>query len=151
MTILPLILALPLVGALIVSLLPSEDHDDVRGASMVATVVTFIVSLVLWSRFDASEYEILGILEHVLHRKLVLLAHDLVCAATGHSGRLALLLHAKLLASVVVELRFSRGVLAAPRRDASGVHPRDRGEGQARRAGGKEEEGAKEHACLPRV
>jgi NADH-quinone oxidoreductase subunit M len=54
MSILLLIILLPLIGALILAFLPRDDHDDIRGASMVASVVAFVVSLVLYSRFDAT-------------------------------------------------------------------------------------------------
>lgn len=50
--ILPLLIALPLVGAVILAFLPSDDREDIRGAALVASAVTFIVSCVLWSRFD---------------------------------------------------------------------------------------------------
>lgn len=52
MTILPLLIILPLVGALILSFLPRDDHDDIRGASMVASIVTFIVSVVMFFKFQ---------------------------------------------------------------------------------------------------
>jgi NADH-quinone oxidoreductase subunit M len=52
MSILPLIILLPLIGAFILAFLPRDDHDDIRGAAMVSSVVTFVVSLVLYNRFD---------------------------------------------------------------------------------------------------
>lgn len=55
MLILPLLVALPLIGAVILSFLPRDDHDDIRSASLVASVVTFIVSCVLYQRFDVSQ------------------------------------------------------------------------------------------------
>jgi NADH-quinone oxidoreductase subunit M len=46
------VLALPLVGALLCLLVPREDESVLRGLGLGTAVVTFVVSLAIWSGFD---------------------------------------------------------------------------------------------------
>ena len=51
------LLVVPLVGAAFILSLRGEDKaslDNARWAALIATIITFILSLVAWSRFDAS-------------------------------------------------------------------------------------------------
>jgi len=47
-------LALPLVGALLIALIPKESLGLIRTVALVSTLVTFVVSLFIVFRFDAS-------------------------------------------------------------------------------------------------
>ena len=52
------ILALPLIGALFILLLPGDSEATKRNArwiALFATLITFVLSLVAWSRFDAGQ------------------------------------------------------------------------------------------------
>ena len=52
------ILALPLVGALFILLLPGDGEATKRNArwiALFATLITFALSLVAWSRFDPAQ------------------------------------------------------------------------------------------------
>ena len=52
------LLALPLVGALFIALLPGESEATKRNArwiALFATLITFVLSLVAWGRFDPSQ------------------------------------------------------------------------------------------------
>ena len=51
------LLVVPLVGAAFILSLRGEDEaslGNARWAALIATIVTFLLSLVAWSRFDAS-------------------------------------------------------------------------------------------------
>ena len=51
------LLVLPLVGAAFILTLGGEDHDvrsNARGAALAVTIVTFLLSLWAWARFDPS-------------------------------------------------------------------------------------------------
>ena len=52
------ILALPLIGALFILLLPGDSEATKRNArwiALFATLITFVVSLVAWGRFDSAQ------------------------------------------------------------------------------------------------
>src|SRR5690606_25339300 len=49
---LPLIVFLPLVGMLILGLIPRENEDAVKGTALLFSVVTFALSLVAIARFE---------------------------------------------------------------------------------------------------
>jgi len=49
---LPLLILIPLLGAVILAFLPKDNHDDLRGAALVSSVLTFLVSAVLFCQFD---------------------------------------------------------------------------------------------------
>jgi NADH-quinone oxidoreductase subunit M len=48
------ILALPLAGALLVMLVPREEERVARGLGLGTSIVTFVVSLALWTGFDTT-------------------------------------------------------------------------------------------------
>src|SRR5689334_21199294 len=52
------ILALPIIGALFILLLPGESEATKRNArwiALFATLITLVLSLVAWSRFDPAQ------------------------------------------------------------------------------------------------
>jgi NADH-quinone oxidoreductase subunit M len=54
---LPTLLFLPFVGALAVLLVPREDEDVARGVGLATGLATFVVSLLVWMKFDSSSGE----------------------------------------------------------------------------------------------
>jgi NADH-quinone oxidoreductase subunit M len=55
MTLLDVVIFLPLVGALVVGLLPRDDVRLIRYTALAVTLLTFIISIGLLVQFDASE------------------------------------------------------------------------------------------------
>ena len=53
-SILSLVIFLPLIGALLVSLVPRHSTETVRRISFLTTLVTFLISLYLYFNFDSS-------------------------------------------------------------------------------------------------
>ncbi len=49
------ILILPLAGALLIMLVPREEENVARGIGIGTSLVTFLVSLLLWTGFDTSQ------------------------------------------------------------------------------------------------
>lgn len=49
---LSIVLFLPLVGAFITLLLPKDEHGQIRSVAFITTLVTFFLSLFLWTGYD---------------------------------------------------------------------------------------------------
>ena len=52
--ILSLVTFIPTVGAVLIALLPRGRAAVLKGVALAVSVLTFLVSLPLWTRFDAS-------------------------------------------------------------------------------------------------
>ena len=52
---LSVVLFLPLLGAVIVAILPRSEGNQHKGVAIITSLVTFFVSLLLWTGFDASQ------------------------------------------------------------------------------------------------
>ncbi len=52
---LPTLLALPLVGALLLMLVPREETTFAKGVALVTSLVTFVLSLLVWKWFTPTE------------------------------------------------------------------------------------------------
>jgi len=53
--VLPIVLALPLAGAILTMLVPREEEGILRGLGLATALVTFLVSLFIWTGFDPSQ------------------------------------------------------------------------------------------------
>ena len=51
---LSIVMFLPLVGAVIIGFLNREAKDNARWVALWTTIVTFLVSLIIWVKFDTT-------------------------------------------------------------------------------------------------
>ena len=51
---LSIVMFLPLVGAVIIACLNPEAKDNARWVALWTTTITFLVSLIIWFKFDSS-------------------------------------------------------------------------------------------------
>lgn len=54
--ILSLLMAIPIIGAIIIALIPEEFHKAIKGAAIGVSIVTFLVSLAVFFRFQPQSY-----------------------------------------------------------------------------------------------
>ena len=52
MDLLSLLIFAPLVGAVLIALIPAKQTDTIKGTALIVTVIIFILALFLWAQFD---------------------------------------------------------------------------------------------------
>ncbi len=62
---LSLLTAIPAIGGLLLTLVPRSDDKVIKGAALVTSLVAFVVSIVMWTRFQPVGAELVFVEDHV--------------------------------------------------------------------------------------